>query len=124
VAQLWRGPQTPNDSRELLEPLLSKLIQPVEDPRIQTLEDHAIGMLFLPIGLWMGHYCPIQTYVVSVGEVQEFSQGELRAIVCDDGVRHPKSMDNICEEHRGLFGLDFYDGVDFDPLREFVDSNQ
>ena len=33
-------------------------------------------------------------------------------------------MDNICDEQHGLFGLDFVDGPDFNPFREFADSNQ
>ena len=70
----------------------------VEDPGLQTLEDHAIGMLYLPTGLWMSHCCPVHMYVVSVAEVQELSSSKLRAIIRDDGVGHSKSMDNISEE--------------------------
>jgi len=54
--------------------------------------------------------------VVSVAELQELSSGELCAIIGDYGVRHSKSMDDICEEQHRLFGLDPCDGSDFDPL--------
>jgi len=33
-------------------------------------------------------------------------------------------MDDVCEEQHGLFGLDFGNGADFDPLRKFVDSDK
>jgi hypothetical protein len=49
---------------------------------------------------------PIHTDVVVFAEVQELLPSELRAIVGDDGVRDPKAMDDICEEHHRLLGPD------------------
>jgi hypothetical protein len=55
---------------------------------------------------------PVHTDVVVVAEVQELFSGELRAIVGDDGVWDPESMDDVGE------------GLDLDPLGEFVDGDQ
>lgn len=61
--------------------------------------------------------------MVSVAEVKEFPPSELYAIIHDNGVGDPKSVDDVCEEKHGLFGLDFGNGMDFDPLRKFVDGD-
>jgi hypothetical protein len=44
--------------------------------------------------------------VVILAEVQELSAGELGAVVGDDGVRYPKTMDDVSEERYRLFGPD------------------
>jgi hypothetical protein len=44
--------------------------------------------------------------VVILAEVQELSAGELGAVVGDDGVRDPKTVDDVGEECHRLFGPD------------------
>ena len=41
---------------------------------------------------------PIDLDVLFIAELNEFPAGELRAIVCDDGVRYSKAMDDVEEE--------------------------
>jgi hypothetical protein len=67
---------------------------------------------------------PIHTDVVVVAEVQELFSGELRAIVGDDGVWDPESMDDVGEERHRLLGPNVGQGSDLDPLGEFVDGDQ
>jgi hypothetical protein len=62
--------------------------------------------------------------VVVVAEVQELFSGELRAIVGDDGVWDPESMDDVGEERHRLLGSNDGQGSDLDPLGEFVDGDQ
>jgi len=62
--------------------------------------------------------------VVPVAELQEFSPGDLRAVVSDYGVGHFKSVDDIHEKQHYLFGLDPYDGSDLNPLGKFVDCDK
>jgi hypothetical protein len=62
--------------------------------------------------------------VVVLAEVQELSAGELGAVVGDDGVRDPEAMDDVGEERHRLFGPDAVQGLDLDPLGEFVDGDQ
>jgi hypothetical protein len=44
--------------------------------------------------------------VVVLAEVQELPDGELGAVVGDDGVRDSKAMDDVGEERHHLFGPD------------------
>jgi hypothetical protein len=44
--------------------------------------------------------------VVILAEVQELSASELGAVVGDDGVRDPKTVDDVGEERHRLFGPD------------------
>jgi hypothetical protein len=65
---------------------------------------------------------PVHTDVVVVAEVQELFSGELRAIVGDDGVWDPESMDDVGEERHRLLGPNAGQGSNLDPLGEFVDN--
>jgi hypothetical protein len=58
--------------------------------------------------------------VVVIAELQEFSVGELRVVVGDDGIRNPKAVVYIREEQHRLLGLDFGYGMSLDPLGELV----
>jgi hypothetical protein len=48
----------------------------------------------------------------------------LGAIVGNNGVRHPKLVDDVREKGHGLFGLEVCDWACFDPLGELVYGNQ
>jgi hypothetical protein len=54
----------------------------------------------------VSHGGPVHPDVVILAEVQELSAGELGAVVGDDGVRDPKTMDDVGEERHRLFGPD------------------
>jgi len=57
-------------------------------------------------------------------EVQELFAGELGAIVSDDDVGYPKSVDNVGEEKDGLLGVNVRDGSSQNPFGEFVNGYQ
>ena len=63
---------------------------------------------------------PNQFDVLFVVELNEFPTGELRAIVCDDGVRYSEAMDDVEEEQHSLLELDRGDRPSFDPFCELV----
>jgi hypothetical protein len=81
-------------------------------------------MLYLPIRHGMSYGGPVHPDVVILAEVQEFSAGELGAVVGDDGVRDPEVMDDVGEERHRLLGPDAVQRSDLDPLGEFVDGDQ
>ena len=58
--------------------------------------------------------------VVFIAESEELIFGELHVVVCDDGVRDPKAMDNVKEEQHGLLGLDHRDRSSLYPLCNLV----
>ena len=62
----------------------------------------------------------IDADVVFIAELEELLSGELRAIVRDNGVRDPKAMDDVKEEHHGLLGLDRGDRSNLYPLCKLV----
>ena len=64
--------------------------------------------------------CPINPDVLFIAESNEFPTGELRAVVCDDGVRESKAMDDVEEEQHGLLGLDRGDRPSLYPLCKLV----
>jgi hypothetical protein len=57
--------------------------------------------------------CPIHVDIVVIAE---FSVGELRAVVGDDGVRHSKPVDDVSEERHDLLGYEISDGARRDPF--------
>jgi hypothetical protein len=86
--------------------LPAELVEVVVDPRLESLQNHAIGTLYLPIRHGVSYDGPVHPDVVILAEVQELSAGELGAVVGDDGVRDPKAMDDVGEERPRLFGPD------------------
>ena len=64
--------------------------------------------------------CPIDSDVLFITEANEFPTGELRAVVCDDGVRYSKAMDDVMEEQHDLLGLDRGDRPSFYPFGKLV----
>ena len=50
----------------------------------------------------------------------ELLLGELHAIVCDDGVRYSKEMDDVEEEQHSFLELDHRDRSSFDLFCELV----
>jgi hypothetical protein len=88
------------------------------------LYDHAVGALHLTIGLWVRHGRPIHADVKLVAELQELPADELGPVVGDDGVRHPKPVDDVGEERHRLLCPEICDRAHLDPLGKLVDGNQ
>ena len=63
---------------------------------------------------------PIDPDVVFIIELKELLAGELHVIVCDDGVRYSKVMDDVKEEQHSLLVLDYGDWPSFDLFCELV----
>ena len=62
------------------------------------MQEHAVCALDLPIRPRVRDGCLIDPDVLFIIESNEFPIGELRAVVCDDGVRYSKVMDDVEEE--------------------------
>jgi hypothetical protein len=88
------------------------------------MQNHTVGVLHLPIRHGVSYGGPVHTDVVVVAEVLELFSGELRAIIGDDGVWDPESMDDVGEECHRLLGPDAGQGSDLDPLGEIFDGDQ
>ena len=84
------------------------------------MEDHAVCALDLPICLGVRGGSPIDPDVVFIAESKELFSGELRTIVCDDGVQNSKAMDDVEKEQHGLLGFDRRDQPSFYPLYKLV----
>jgi hypothetical protein len=81
---------------------LARLVQSVENPWLEALQDHAVDPFHLTIGLWMRNCRPVHVDVVLVAELQEFPACKLGPIIGDDGVGHPEPVDDVGEERHGL----------------------
>jgi hypothetical protein len=57
-------------------------------------------------------------------EVQELFVGELCAVIGDDDVGYPKSVDYVSEEEDRLLGADICDGSSLDPFGKLVNGYQ
>ena len=63
---------------------------------------------------------PIHPDVLFITESKEFLAGELCAVVCDDGVRYSRAMDDVEEEQHSLLGFDHGDRPSLYPFCELV----
>ena len=63
---------------------------------------------------------PVDPDVLLIAELNEFLTGELRAVICDDGVWYSEAMDDVEEEQHSLLGLDCGDQPSFDPFCKLV----
>ena len=84
------------------------------------MKKHAICALDLPVRPGVRDGCPIDSDVLFITEANEFPTGELRAVVCDDGDRYSKAMDDVEEEQYSLLGFDHGDRSSFDPFCKLV----
>ena len=62
-------PQAPKDRWDLCNPSPRILVESVEDARLESLEDHAIGAFDLTVSSWMSDRSPVDFDVVSIAEV-------------------------------------------------------
>jgi hypothetical protein len=93
-----------------------KLVQSLEDPWFENLQDHAIGVLNLPIRPGVCHDCLIHTDMVIITETKKLLAGELRAVVDENGVWDPRAMNNVGKEEHRLLRFDFRDWPSLNPL--------
>ena len=77
-------------------------------------------MLDLPIHAEVRYGGPIDADVILIAELEELLPGELRAVVCDNGVQYSKAMDDIKGEQHDLIGLDHGDRSGLYPLCKLV----
>jgi hypothetical protein len=96
--------------------LAAKLVQPIEDPWFEALQDHVVGALNLPVRPGVCHSYPIHADMVIIIETEELFTGELRAIVGDDGVWDLEAMNNAGKEEHHLLRLDLCDWPSLNPL--------
>jgi len=78
------------------------------------LQNHAVGTLDLAVISRVSYCRPVHTDVMPITKVQELFAHELCAIVGDDDVGYPKSMDYVDEEEDGLLGANVSDGSSLD----------
>jgi hypothetical protein len=52
--------------------LLAILVQPIENMRLETLQNHVVGVLDLLVHAGVSHGCPIDMDVVLIAELEEF----------------------------------------------------
>ena len=117
-------PLAPEYRWELCDPPFAGFVKPVEDPRLEALEDHAVRALNLPVHVDVRYGSPINADVVVITESKEFLPRELCAVVGYDGVWDPESVDDVREEQHGLLGFDHGDRSSLYPLRELVHSDK
>jgi hypothetical protein len=64
----WGHPQAAQNRREFRDPLSPKLVELVEDPRLDALQYHAIHASNLSVRAGVHHGSPIDTDVVVIAE--------------------------------------------------------
>jgi hypothetical protein len=96
----------------------------MEDPRLQSLQDHAVRVFYLPIRVGVRHDGPVDADVVVIAKFEEFLPCELYAVIFDDGVRNTKAVDDIEERFHGLLGSDRRDRPSLNSLRKLVNGDK
>jgi len=96
-------------------------VESVEDARLESLEDHAVGTFDLTVSSWMSDRSPIDSDAVSIVEVLELLLGEVSLVVSDNTVRNAESIDDVEEEFDRLFRSEIGDGLGLYPFGKLVD---
>ena len=96
-------------------------VESVEDARLESLEDHAVGVFDLTVSSWMSDRSPIDSDAVSIAEVLELLLGEVSPVVSDDTIRNAESIDEVEEEFDRLFRAKTGDGLGLYPFGELID---
>jgi hypothetical protein len=104
--------------------MANKLVELVEDARLESLEDHAICSLCLPICVRVSERYPIDLDSVPVSEIQELLAREVGAVVGDDGVGHTKLEDDIKKKLDSLLGAKLDDWFCFNPFGELAHHDE
>jgi hypothetical protein len=88
--------------------------------RLESLKDHAIRPLHLPICARMSDQHPIDPDPVLVSEIEELFACEVGLVVYDDGIGHTKLIHDIQEKLDDFLGAGLDDQFCLNPLGEFV----
>jgi hypothetical protein len=62
--------------------------------------------------------------VIVVIKIQELFSSELSAVVSDDGIRDPKTEDDVLDEIHDLLQADFSQKFHLNPLSELIDRDK
>jgi hypothetical protein len=62
--------------------------------------------------------------VIVVIKIQELFSSELSAVVSDDGIRDPKTEDDVLDEIHDLLQADFSQEFHLNPLSELIDHDK
>ena len=91
---IWRRPDRPKNHRQLLNPVLSALVQPVESPGLEPAQHFRICPLRLTVASRMSNRSEADLSAKVLDVLHEGAARELRTIVGDDLVRDPETANN------------------------------
>ena len=86
-------------------------VESVEDARLESLEDHAVGAFDLTVSSWMSDRSPIDSDAISIAKVLELLPSKVSPVVSDNTVRNAESVDDVKEEFDRLFRAEIGDGL-------------
>jgi hypothetical protein len=96
------------------------LLSVVEDAVFDVLKHHAIFSLDLVVAPRVGHRGVVDVDEVVLAKISEVRPCKGLTQVGDNPVKYPEPIGDVLDELCGLFRHDYGDGVDLDPLGEFV----
>jgi hypothetical protein len=76
----------------------------------------------LPVRTGVHHGGSVDAAIVT--EFEEFFPCKLHIVICDDGVRDSKAVDDVEEKFHGLLGSDHRNRSIFNPLCELVNGDK
>ena len=88
----------PKNHRQLLNPVLSALAQPVESPGLEPVQHFSICPLCLTVASWMSNRSEADLGAKILDVLHEGAARELRTVVSDYPVRDPEAANNRPEE--------------------------
>jgi hypothetical protein len=100
------------------------LLSVVEDAVFDDLKHHAIFSLDLVVAPWVGYRGVVDVDEVVLTKILEVRPCKGLTQVGDDPVRYPELIGDVLDELCGLFRHDCGDGVELNPLGEFVHHHQ
>ena len=95
---IWRRPDRPKNHRQLLDPVSSALVQPVESSGLEAPWHFSICALRLTVASRMSNRSEADLGAKILDVLHEGAARELRAVVGDDPVRDPETANNRPEE--------------------------
>ena len=88
---IWRRSDRPKNHRQLLDPVSSALVQPVESSGLEASQHFSIFPLSLTVASWVGNGGETDFAAEVLGILHEGAACELCAIVDDDPVGYTKA---------------------------------
>ena len=117
------GADGPQHELEIVVPAPAACLQLLlEGPSLEASQDLSVGALGLTIALGVGYrsVADLCSKVSTVGLKEVTS--ELRAVICDDAIRHPESAHEALDELDRGASWDGAGSFNLRPLSEFVDE--